>query len=345
MTNLRSFSHLIGKAATGPLSPGDTYVAPELTTISVGFMMDSMENSVSMQMAPSVRVDKQTGKYANFPRNYFLRDEMIKRPDGAESPIGTMAMGFDSYAADVWSWKTLQGAQAAANMRPLDLDQVATMLCSNKAVLKREVLWHNAFFKTGKWTTDLQGATSPTGTQFLTFNDATAKPIKILKDAIRNQAKLTGGLYRANRAVFSYDAWDAFCEHPNVISRVNAGQMPGAPAEITTQMVAAWLRLDKVIVTESVKTTSAEGATDSFGFIADQGQILLAYVNPAPALFKPSAMYSFDWVPDGVVGGFGNAVAKWWEQSRKATAYEIEMATDQHLVAADLGTMLYGCLT
>jgi len=131
-----------------------------------------------------------------------------------------------------------------------------------------------------------------------------------------------------------------------VVARINAGQTPGGPAEANERMVASWLGLEEVIVSGAVETTSNEGQTDTFGRIATSGCLLLAYVPKAPALYEPSAMYSFDWVPPGsLVGGFGNAVASWWEQNLKAQMYEIEMATDQHLVSANCGIFMSNFLT
>jgi hypothetical protein len=140
--------------------------------------------------------------------------------------------------------------------------------------------------------------------------------------------------------MFDTLAWDTFCEHPNVLARINNGQTPNGPAEITKQMVANWLGLREVLVTEGVQTTSNEGQTDTMAFMKSAGQVMFAYVPEAPGLFTPSAFYFFDWVADGLVGSMGNAVSRWYNQDRKATRYEIEMATDCKLVSADLGSFM-----
>lgn len=342
--------HLVRKAQGQPIDPGDVYISPELTTISQGFMMDA--NTVSQRMSPSVVVPKQSGSFPNFPRSFWFRDEMKERADAQPSAQGTMGMSFIPYAAPVYAWKTALGAQARANALPVDLDQAGSRLCANKATLKREILWFNTFYKTGVWTTQVQSLKSGSGGTAgvnLPWTDATALPIKQIKTALASQSALTGDLYRANRAVFSRDAWDAFTEHPNVINRINAGQTPGGPAEATLNMVAAWLGLKEVIVAGGIQTTSNEGvaeASATYARIATGGQLLLAYVPDAPAQFTPSAMYSIDWVPPGsMVGGLGNAVASWYEQHLKAQLYEIEMATQPLVVSADCGALMYNLLT
>jgi hypothetical protein len=338
----------MGRFAKGSPDPGDVYVVPGLNTMSVAFMLQPGA-MIANRLVPSVPVTIQSAKYASYPRGYFFRDEMGKRADGAESAGGGFAIDWsNAYNADVFAFHTDLGPQARANAQMVDLDRSGTMLCTNKALIKREVLALSSFFKTGVWTTQIQGKLSGGGGLAdvdLTWTDAAAKPIKQIKAAIRKQQVAASG-YKPNKATFSPDLWDIFTEHPNVINRVNAGQTPGAPAEVTTQMAAAWLGLKEVYVAESVKTTSAEntsttGAGDAFNYIAPAGQLMLTYTPDAPGLLEPSAFYFFDWVADGLVGSFGNAVSRWYIQERKSMRYEIEMATDPHVVSADCGTLMF----
>lgn len=336
----------LGRFQKGSPDPSDVYVVPALNTMSVGFMLQPGQ-LIANRLCPSVSVSIQSSKYASYPRGYFFRDEMQQRGDGAESAGGGFAIDWShAYNADVWAWHTDLGPQARANAQMVDLDRNATQLCSNKALIKREVLLLKNFFRPGVWTTEIQGKANGDPNVDLVWTDASAKPIKQIKAAIRKQQTAASG-FKPNKATFSPDLWDLFTEHPNVLNRVNAGQTPGGPAEITTQMVASWLGLDEVFVAESVQTTSAEnistkGDGDTFNFIAPKGQLMLTYTPPAPGMLVPSAFYFFDWVADGLVGAFGNAVSRWYIQERKALRYEIEMATDPHLVSPDCGTLFFG---
>lgn len=339
---MSTFRHLdpdarIGKGAP---DPSDVYIVQELTQLSVGFMLKP--ETLIAGLCPSVQVSQQSGKYIQYPRGYFFRDEMRTRADGAESAGGGFAVDTTpTYFADVWAWHTDIGPQVRANARTVDVDRAATMLCSNKALLRRELLFLSKFFATSVWTTEVTGATSGGGglaATTLGWLDANAKPIAQLKAIMRSQQKLSG--YRPNKILFDTLSWDTFCEHPNVVNRINAGQTPGGPAEITQAMVAGWLGVDTVLVTQAIQTTSKEGQTDTLAFLKSSGQVGLYYVPPGPGLFTPSAFYFFDWVADGLVGSMGNAVSRWYNQDRKATRYEIEMATDCKLVSADLGCFM-----
>lgn len=327
--------------------PATVFVQPALNQMSVGFMLQD-STMVANRLVPSVPVTVQAAKYATYPRGFFFRDEMKQRADGAESAGGGFNIDWSkSYNADVWAYHTDLGPQARANGTMIDWDRSATSLCSNKALVRREVMAISAFMKASVWTTEVVSVNAGGGglaDTTLTWKDAAAKPIKQIKAAIRSQQTAASG-YKPNKATFSPDAWDLFCEHPNVVSRVNAGQTPGGPAEVTTQMAAGWLGLDAVYVAESVQTTSAEnssntGVGDTFGFVAPTGMVLLTYTPPQPGLLVPSAFYFFDWVADGLVGAYGNAISKWFIQERKALRYEVEMATDCKLVSADCGTLL-----
>lgn len=326
----------------GQPGQSDVYVVPLLTQMSVAFMQKP-GSMISQIVAPSIPVTLQSAKYTQYPRGFFFRDDMQLRTDGSESAGGGFAVDNSaSYFADVWAWHTDIGPQVRANATAVDVDRAATMLCTNKALIRKEKIFLGTFFKGGVWTSDLVGATSGGGgtvaANTLGWLDATAQPIKAIKSRIFAMESRTG--YVPNVAVFSRDLWDIFTEHPNVVIRINAGQTPGGPAEITQQMVAGWLGVEKVVIARGVETTSNEGQTDTMGFMATAGQLLLLYVPETPGLLVPSALYSFDWVADGLVGAYGNAVSRWYNQDRKSTRYEIEMATDMHLISADLGSMM-----
>ncbi len=328
----------------GSPDPSDVFIQPALTDISVAFMLKPGA-LVANQLCPSLPVKVQAAKYPVFPRGYFFRDEMQTRADGGESVGGGFSVDWSNgYNADVWAWHTDMGPQARANAIAVDLDRAATNICTQKALIRREALFLSKFFIPTPWTTQVVNATSGVAGVNLTWKDSAALPIKQIRTMMRSMQTAASG-YMPNKATFSPDAWDLFREHPNVLNRINAGQTPGGPADVTTQMAAGWLGLDQVLVAESVKTTSAEnkstvGAGDTFGYIANTGQVLLTYTPAAPSMMEPSAFYFFDWVADGLVGSFGNAISRWFIQERKALRYEIEMATDAKLISADCGAMM-----
>lgn len=330
---------------SGP-NQNEVYIQPELTTISTGFMADG-QTFAHANFFPSVQVEKERGSYPVFPPGAFFRDEMKKRADNARSAGGGFDVQHQPYDTNVWAWHTLLGNQVRRNTST-DLDFAATELCSNKAMINREVQWMNAYFKAGVWSTDLTFAAGSGDPNLLAWTDAAAKPIAQLKKILRDaKKKCAGGKYRFNKVLFSEDAWDAFCEHPNVLARINNGQTPGGPAEITEQMVASWLRVGQIIVGDAIYTTSADGNPDeTFDTIIPSGSILLAYAAPKPGLLQPSAGYTFNWLdPDGGGSGdFGQSMAKWYDRDTKSWKYEIEQSYGMGVVSQDLAVFVQGLL-
>lgn len=345
---LRStFSHILNKAAS-PLDPGDVYIVPELTQMQVGFMMDDTSTpDIAGIMSPAVQVGTQDGAYTSWPRGHFFRDEMQKRADGAQSAGGSFNIDTTPrYHTDVYAWHTDLGPQVRANAKTVDLDRGATMLCGNKAKLRRQKLWFNACYKQGVWWKDIVGVTSGAtlGTSVLQWDDATATPIRDIKRAMRLQQAATG--FKPNKMTISSDVFDVLTEHPNVIGRVDRGQTPGGPAEMNEARIASLCGLDIVVVADMVQAANEEGSTNenTLSFIATGGMLLLAYVPPAAGIMIPSSSYFFDWIADGLVGSMGNVVARWYIQETKAVRYETEMASACQIIASDCALTMYNLL-
>lgn len=344
----QSFSHILAKAAS-PLDPGDVYIVPELTTMQVGFMMDDVETpDIAGAMCPAIQVGTQDGGYMSWPRGHFFRDEMKKRTDGAPSAGGHMNLdNSPRYHTDVFAWHTDLGPQVRANAKTVDLDRGATMLCANKARLRRQKLWFETAYKTGVWWKDVAGvAANPViGTSVLSWKDPLANPIKDIKQLKRLQQAKTG--FKPNKLVLSGDVWDVVSEHPNVLSRVWNGQTPGGPAQIDVQRFAELCGLKEVLIAEQVEAQNEEGtATENdLAFIAGAGTALLGYVPQAAGIMIPASTYFFDWVADGLVGSMGNVVSRWYIQETKAVRYETEMGTGCKVIASDCSMFLSGLLT
>ena len=329
-------TQLIRKTAT----QSDVYVVPEMSSYSTGWMLRT-EDFVCRRAFPSVGTATQAGKYKCYPRGFWFRDEMKQRADGARSAGIGLDVQEKEFYCKVFAAHVPLGPQVRANMTKLQLDQAATRLLSQKAMLNQEIEWHSLFFATSKWTTDITGvASSPSSSQFLSFASASAYPMETMRRAIRDQKELTG--FRPNVAIFDQETWDVFREHPNVISRVNGGQTSGF-AVVSRQQVAQALEIDEILVSSAIKTTTGEDTTpttDTTTYIAGNG-VLLLYRNPSPSQLEPTAGVTFDWTGYlGQAGDFGQIIRSWSEPGTNATYYEIEQARAQHQASADMGTFL-----
>ncbi len=314
----------------------DVHVNQPLTNISIAYMQDPA-GFVADRVFPNIPVTKQGDLYWLYDRGYFNRDEMQLRADATESAGGHYKMTQDSYFAPVYAFHHDIGDQRRSNSdSPLQPDREATELVSQKALLKREILWASNYFATSVWTVDKSGvASGPTGTQFLQWNDASSTPIEDIRAARTAQMLLTG--FKPNTLVLGPQVADALYDHPDIIDRVKYGQTAGRPADITTTDLANLFKVDRVFVMEGIKNTANEGATASNSFIGGKSA-LLCYAAPNPGLMIPTAGYTFSWTGYLGAGAMGNRITRFRITEKKCDRVEIEMALVQKKVSADMGT-------
>ncbi len=124
-------------------------------------------------------------------------------------------------------------------------------------------------------------------------------------------------------------------EHADIIGKLNNGQTPNGAAMASLQDLAKIFKVDKVITASAVYNTSLS-ATASNSFIFPSKSVWMGYVNPAPAIMQPSALYRFT---DKQISGNPQGLRNWkyWDQDRRA--WKIEGAVDDvyKLVAAKQG--------
>ena len=314
----------------------DVHVNRPLTNISIAYMQNP-EGFVADQVFPNIPVGKQSDLYWAYDRGYFNRDEMEKRADATESAGGHYKMTQGNYFAEVYAFHHDIGDQRRANTdKPMQPDREGTMLASQKALLKREILWATKYFATSIWTVDKTGVSSgPTGTQFLQYNDADSTPVEDIAAATTAQLLLTG--IKPNTIVMGREVVDALYEHPDIIDRVKYGQTPGRAAQITLTDLAQLFKIPRIFVMEAIKNTAAEGASESNSFIGGKS-MLLCHAATSPGLMTPTAGYTFSWTGLLGAGAMGGRIAKFRMTALKADRIEIEMAMVQKLISADLGT-------
>lgn len=318
-------------------TPSDVHVNAPLTQISIAYRQDQ-SRFVASRVFPTVAVQKQSDRYYTYDRGYFNRDEMAMRAPSTESAgTGYSVDNTPTYFCQEWALHQDVPDQVIANadsvVRPL-MD--ATELLTIKALIRREKLFVNSYFKGGVWTSDFDGVASGnawgSGT-VLQWNDANSNPIEDVRKAQTTVLERTGFL--PNKLVIGKAAYDALIDHPDLVDRIKYGQTPGSPAIVNKQALAALFEIDSVEVMSAIENTAVEGATNSHSFIGGK-KALLVYSAPSPGLMTPSGGYVFEWA--GMYGGsFGQRISSFRMDNLKSTRVEIEACFDMKLVSADLG--------
>jgi len=317
-------------------TPGDVHVNTPLSNISVA-EIQSMDAFVADKVFPNISSGKQGDRYWTFDRGYFNRDEMQVRGPSTESAGGDYTVdNTPTFFCPVQAFHHDIDDQRRANEdTPLNADKEATILCTHKAMIRRELSWASKYFAASLWTTEFDGvASSPSSSEFLQWNDSGSDPIEVIRAQKTAMLKLTG--VKPNTLVIGPEVYDSLIDHPDIIDRVKYGQTAPGIATLDTSDLAAVLKIPRVFVMEAVYNSAAQGATNVGAFIGGKSA-LLCHAAPSPGLMTPTAGYTFSW--NGYLGAsaMGGRISKFRMEQLKSDRVEIEMAFDQKLVAADMG--------
>ncbi len=317
-------------------TPGDVHVNAPLTNISIAFLQNAA-NFVATRVFPNIPVQKQSDRYYVYERGDFNRDEMqLRAPATASAGGGYTLDNTPTYFANRFSFhKDIPDELRANADAVLSPDREAAEFVTHKALIKREKLFSNTYFKTGVWTFQRAGvAGTPGANQFKKWNDATSTPIRDVRLGKAAIAQSTG--FEPNKLIMGRAVYDAIVDHPEIIDRLKYGQTAGAPAMASKQALAALFGVDEILVMNAIENTAAEGIAAAHSFIGGN-HCLLTYSTSAPGLMTPTAGYTFSWTGLLGSGADGNRIKSFRMEDRSADRVEIDMCFDMKLVSADLG--------
>lgn len=312
---------------------GNIHVDRYLTDFSVNFVQDAA-NFVAQRAASVIPVMKQTDTYVVYDRGYFWRDEAAPRPLGGRPVQVGYRIDDGTYTATEYGLEHVVDDRQRANADdPIRLDENATTLLTQKNLIKQDRVWCQKYFRAGAWSTEVNGVGSnPGASQFLQFSDMMSTPIEVIDEQRDTIAKKTG--FMPNTLVLGAGVKRALRTHPDISDRIKYTQVGIAEEDL----LATLFGVEQVIVARSVYNAAAEGATDSFQFIADEKAMLLAYIEPNPGLDSPTAIANFAWT--GLMPGETNAIGGVIERGRDDRAhsdyFQGRMAWDLAQVAPDL---------
>lgn len=313
---------------------GDVHVNRPLTNISIAYMQ-SANGFVADQVFPNIPVAMQSDLYYTYDRGFFNRDEMKKRAPGTESAGIGFEVATEPYFADVWGLHHDIPDQRRRNTdSPLQPDTEATNLLTNQALIRRERLWVDNYFKTGVWGVDVTGNASASSNQRVFWNRDSSTPIEDIRAAKTFVQQSTG--FVPNTLVLGQEVYDKLVDHPDIVDRIKYGQTPGSPAIVNVQSMAALFDLERILVASAIYNSAAEGADNVHQFIGGKNA-MLCYSAPNPGIMTPSAGYTFSWTGYLAAGNQGNRITRFRMDHLRSDRVEIEMAFDQKVIGSDLG--------
>jgi hypothetical protein len=330
-------------------SRSDVHINTPLTNISIAYAQDT-NNFVAGKVFPGVPVSKQSDAYFTYDRGEFNRDEMLERAPGTESAGGTYTIGNSTYYARTYAFhRDIPESIRANSDSPINLDREAVIYVTQKALLRREILWAANYFTAGApgatWTFDVDGVASsataaasfdPTdasNNDKLHWSDASSTPIEDIRQGKRYVLEATG--FEPNTLTLGKAVYDYLVDHPDIVGRIDRGQTAGASrANLVT--LADLFEVEKVLVMKAINNTAHKGQTATHAFIGGK-HALLSYAPATPGIMTPSAGYTFNWT--GLIGSGvdGMRIKRFYMDHIESERIEIDMSFDQKLIAADLG--------
>lgn len=313
-------------------TPGDLHVNAPLTNVSVAFIQ-SQSGFIAGSVFPDVPVSQQSNLYYKYARSEWNRAEAKTRAPATESAGGGWTVSTEQYFCDVWAVHKDVADQDYANAdAQFNLDAEAAQWVGLQMLLRKDLEWVSAFFNTGIWTGDQTGVSaSPTGPQFLQWNDLLSSPITDIK-AQSLEITRRGGGFRPNVLVLGPEVFNVLSDHPEIIERIKYSER----GIVTVDLMAALFGVERVVVPWTVQNTAVEGAAESSAFNFGKAA-LLAYSAPNPGLRTPSAGYTFNWA--GLLGSAQGMRTKRFEMPELAAQrIEGEIAMDMKVVAPELAT-------
>lgn len=308
------------------------HVNRPLTNISVAYIQ-SDRRFIASKVFPQVRVQKQSDRYFVYDKGDWMRSEAEKRAPASESAgSGWRLDNTPTYFCDVFAvHKDLDRETRANADAPLNMDRDATTWVTQQLLLKRDLDFVSTYMTTGVWGRDKTGVSaSPTGTQFLQWDQAGSDPIGDITAETVYLSEQTGTDPQDYVLTITPYVFNVLRNHADILDRIKYTER----GIVTEDLLAALFGVKKVLVAWATNSTSKEGAAASMSFIAPKSA-LLTYSPSGPSLLKPSAGYIFAWTGLMGSGAFGNRISTIDMRLKKATRIEGEMAYDMKVISSD----------
>jgi hypothetical protein len=308
----------------------DAHVDQLLTMLSHAYMNEAA-NYIADKIFPIVPVRKQSARIAKYTKADWFRDDASLRSPGTESAgSGFTVNTTDTYFCDNYAVHKDVADEVRENTdAPFDVDLEATMLVTDKLMLRREIKWAADFFATSKWANDSNQTATPWSDYGL------GDPITNVETAKETVHKVTGR--EANTMAIGREVWTKLKHHPDFIERIKYTQR----GVLTTEIVASILEIARLFVGKAIYNTYDEGQTAS-ATGADMSYIMgdscvVMHVADRPALLTASAGYTFHWANFGALSFIRRLRNDFGQFDR----IEGHTYFDQKLMATDLGYFLY----
>ena len=293
-------------------------VDPILSTIAQGYTNAEL---IGNALFPIVPVDKSGGKIISFGKESFQPSDSLRAPGAATKRIDVGYVGLP-YALENHGLEALVPIEnmREAQVPGIDLAGISIKLTQDKHLLNLEVqqatLARNGVLYDANHKVALAAAAK--------WSAATSTPladVQAAKEAIRS----TCGRY-PNVMVMGAKVFAALQSNPTVTGRFQYT----TAASVTTDMLAGFFGVDKVIVGKAVSSTDAGVFSDIWG-----NDVVLAFVPTAiSSIQQPSFAYTY------TMRGNPMVKAPYFDNNRESWIYGVHFERAPLLTGMNSGFLI-----
>lgn len=291
------------------------------TSMSVGF---TNEEFIAGQIAPMVRVPKNKFDYYEFTKTRFDIPSLERAPRAdfhrLEMGISLKTGACTQYGAE----ELIDDTERRDYENDIDLEMEKAEDVTDRTLLAYEKRVADLLRSTSNLT---QNVTLSGTDQFSDYDNS--DPVTVFKTARTTIHKSIAK--KARIAVMSFITFETLREHTKIKDHFKYT----SSQSITVEMLARYLELDHIYVGGALYNTAKEGQTPSLDYVWGK-DIIVAYVAPSPARFRPSLAYTF-WTP---VKGQRRVIEMYREEKKTSDVIRAHEEVTEHLVHGKCGYII-----
>lgn len=290
------------------------HVDKPLSNISIKYRN---ENYIAREVFPELMVKHESDKYYIYDRDFRLPE--TARADKAKAREDSFALSTSSYVLEEHALKDYVTDRQAQNYDLATLRSDTVEHLTDKILLRMEKSVADLFTSTS-WSLNV----SLTSAQQFSLNTTTSNPIPIFDTAATTVIDNSG--FMPNIGIIPHKAMIAIKNHDSIIDRIKYTNV-----NITSQMLAGLLDIEKLLVPKAVVDSSAEGVAASIGDVWGDN-CFVGYRAQSASPLKPSAGYVFrSSIP---------MVRRWRDEDIRGEAIEAAMMYQPKVVASLSGYLI-----
>lgn len=315
-------------------TPSSVHVNRPLTNVAQDWKNAAYE--LQQFVMPTVTVQKESDTIFRWDNPAVFRSEAQKMGVGAGYPEVDNLLGTQlTYTLEQWGAKAYVYDRIRDNAdSPLRIDTRAAIRAKDKVDLAVEIEIATLLTTAGNWTPNGGNITITAGNEWNSSGGGDPiGNIDLLRDRIHSATAKDVTVIAMNRATYR-----VLQRHPQMLALVQGGATTGNPAKVTRQVMAEILEIPRIVISETIKVTSAKGVTDVYAHVFPDGYVWMGYVTSQPSLDEPSAGYV-------IRKNQGVVVKNWRDEEYSRTAIAAMDMLDPVALSPLCGGLITGALT